>query len=53
MLAMPKLSFGGMENWGLITYQISLFLFDPEYSDSDDKQGVAGIIAHEILHNVS
>lgn len=53
MAAVPKLTFGGMENWGLVTYQISRFLVDQDYSDSEEKQLALGIIAHEIIHNVS
>lgn len=50
MLALPQLSFGGMENWGMITYRETALLFDPVKSSESDKQRVAEVVAHELAH---
>ncbi len=50
MLALPELSFGGMENWGMITYRETALLYDPEKSSESDKTRVAVVIAHELAH---
>lgn len=53
LVSVPTMSFGGMENWGLITYQPNRLLFDETQSDSEDRMDLAVTISHEILHNVS
>lgn len=49
-LAVPDLSFGAMENWGLVTYRESALLIDPENAALTQKHRVATIIAHELAH---
>lgn len=41
-----------MENWGLITYRETNLLYDPKESASSNKQTVAAVIAHELVHQV-
>ena len=50
MLAIPDLSFGAMENWGLVTYREQLLLFDPKKSSAVSKLHIAYTVAHEIAH---
>ena len=55
---MPKLDFigldsfvfGGMENWGLITFTSSMFYFDPKTASLRLLEIGTYIIAHEIAH---
>ena len=47
MIAIPSLSFGAMENWGLITYRLSE-LYDFKNSAISDKKAIASIIGHEL-----
>ncbi|GAB0188990.1 glutamyl aminopeptidase [Grus japonensis] len=39
-----------MENWGLITYRETNLLYDPNESASSNKQRVAAVVAHELVH---
>ncbi|KAF6129876.1 glutamyl aminopeptidase [Phyllostomus discolor] len=39
-----------MENWGLITYRETNLLYDPQESASSNKQRVASVVAHELVH---
>lgn len=41
-----------MENWGLITYRETNLLYDEKQSSSLNKQRVASVIAHELVHQV-
>ena len=51
-IAIP--GFGGaMENWGLVTYQESAFLYNDTHDTLGDQRGVAFFIAHELAHMVS
>ncbi|BET03133.1 Aminopeptidase [Nesidiocoris tenuis] len=50
VIAIPDLSYGAMENWGLITFRQACLLIDPINSSSTVRQGVAKIIGHEIAH---
>ncbi|ROT69089.1 putative Aminopeptidase N precursor [Penaeus vannamei] len=50
MIALTDLSFGGMENWGLITFRESLLLYDPQVSTPADKAVIAKIVSHELAH---
>jgi aminopeptidase 2 len=50
MLAIPDLSFGAMENWGLVTYRESLLLYDAGKSSAFSKLHIAYTVAHEIAH---
>ena len=52
MIAIPSLSFGAMENWGLITYRLSALLYDFKNSAISDKKAIASIIGHELAHHV-
>ncbi|XP_056616985.1 glutamyl aminopeptidase [Triplophysa dalaica] len=49
-IAIPDFGTGAMENWGLITYRETNLLFDENESSSYDKQRVASVIAHELVH---
>lgn len=42
-----------MENWGLVIYRESAFLFTPGVSSQSTEGTVVRIIAHEISHMVS
>ena len=50
MVAVPGLSGGAMENWGLITYGYSALLFDEENSGAKSKQTIVSVMAHEVSH---
>ncbi|KJA27394.1 hypothetical protein HYPSUDRAFT_131428 [Hypholoma sublateritium FD-334 SS-4] len=41
---------GAMENWGLITGRLSVFLLDPERADQAAKKRVAAVQSHEVAH---
>ncbi|NXK52704.1 AMPE aminopeptidase, partial [Chauna torquata] len=49
-IAIPDFGTGAMENWGLITYRETNLLYDPNESASSNKQKVAAVIAHELVH---
>ncbi|XP_028994823.1 glutamyl aminopeptidase [Betta splendens] len=49
-IAIPDFGTGAMENWGLITYRETNLLFDENQSSSYNKQRVASVIAHELVH---
>ncbi|NXW42897.1 AMPE aminopeptidase, partial [Nyctiprogne leucopyga] len=49
-IAIPDFGTGAMENWGLITYRETNLLYDPIESASSNKQRVAAVIAHELVH---
>ncbi|KAK0167905.1 hypothetical protein PV327_001760 [Microctonus hyperodae] len=49
-LAVPKLSAGAMENWGLVIYTEKEFLYTENVSSTLQKENVVGIIAHELAH---
>uniref|UniRef100_A0A6Q2YLK6 Aminopeptidase n=1 Tax=Esox lucius TaxID=8010 RepID=A0A6Q2YLK6_ESOLU len=50
MIAIPDFGTGAMENWGLITYREANLLYDENQSSSHNKQRVASVIAHELVH---
>ncbi len=52
-IAIPDFGTGAMENWGLITYRETNLLFDESESSSVNKQRVASVIAHELVHQVT
>lgn len=52
-IAIPDFGTGAMENWGLITYRETNLLFDDKESSSINKQRVASVIAHELVHQVT
>ncbi|XP_060042237.1 glutamyl aminopeptidase isoform X2 [Erinaceus europaeus] len=49
-IAIPDFGTGAMENWGLITYRETNLLYDPQESASSNKQRVASVVAHELVH---
>ena len=49
-IALP-VNFGGpMENWGAITYNENLLLFDPANSSSATQEQAFTVLAHEVAH---
>lgn len=50
MIAVPTMSFSGMEHWGLITYRETMMLYEEGVTSSDDKEMMTVIIAHEVAH---
>uniref|UniRef100_A0A674PFZ0 Aminopeptidase n=1 Tax=Takifugu rubripes TaxID=31033 RepID=A0A674PFZ0_TAKRU len=49
-IAIPDFGTGAMENWGLITYRETNLLYDEQESSSYNKQRVASVISHELVH---
>ena len=52
MIAIPDFAAGAMENWGLITYRETALLYSPGKSSESNKQRVAVVISHELVHQV-
>ena len=50
LIAIPGGFGGAMENWGGITFNESLLLFDPATSSQDTKETIFSVEAHEIAH---
>ncbi len=50
MLAIPDLAFGGMENWGVISYRESALLYEAGVSSLADQKRVADVVSHELAH---
>jgi aminopeptidase N len=50
MIAIPGGFGGAMENWGGITYNESVLLFDPANSSQQTKEDVFIVVAHEVAH---
>jgi aminopeptidase N len=49
-IAIPGGFSGAMENWGGITYNESMLLFDPKTSSLETKQEIFVTVAHEMAH---
>jgi aminopeptidase N len=49
-IAVADTYWGGMENWGAITYMDSSLLFDPASSSQSERQTVFTMVTHEIAH---
>ncbi|KAM4619186.1 alanyl (membrane) aminopeptidase-like b [Polymixia lowei] len=49
-IAVPEAGAGAMENWGLVTYVERALLYDEGVSSLFDKELIANIIAHELVH---
>jgi aminopeptidase N len=49
-IALPSGFGGAMENWGGITYNEDVLLFDPHASSDVVKQRIFEVMAHEIAH---
>jgi len=50
LIAVLSGNFGAMENWGGITFDESILLFDPAKSSELTKQNIFAVIAHEMAH---
>lgn len=50
MLAVPTMSFSGMEHWGLITYRENSLFYEEGVSALTDMEWTTVLIAHEIAH---
>mgnify|MGYP000881511358 CR=1 FL=1 len=50
LIAVPDFGAGAMENWGAITFRETLLLVDESQSPFSQKQRVAEVIAHELVH---
>lgn len=49
-VAMPQLSVGAMENWGLITFEESSLMYNPDKKFTTSRALTSLIVAHEIGH---
>jgi aminopeptidase N len=49
-IALPVNFGGAMENWGAITYNENLLLFDPANSSSATQEQALTVLAHEVAH---
>ena len=49
-LAIPGVRGGAMEDWGAISYNENLLLFDPKRSPPHQQQTIFNVVAHEIAH---
>jgi aminopeptidase N len=50
LLCVHEFASGAMENWGLVTYRTTALLFDEKTSDTQFKNRVAYVVAHELAH---
>uniref|UniRef100_A0A6G3MDL5 Puromycin-sensitive aminopeptidase (Trinotate prediction) n=1 Tax=Henneguya salminicola TaxID=69463 RepID=A0A6G3MDL5_HENSL len=50
VIALPDISIGAMENWGLVTFREDLLLVDPEKSSKSTIKFVNLVMAHEFAH---
>ncbi|XP_035225504.1 aminopeptidase N-like [Stegodyphus dumicola] len=50
LVAVPSFLHAAMENWGLITFDESALLYDPERSSTERKVSIMLVIAHELAH---
>ncbi len=50
LIAVPGGFSGAMENWGAITFNESILLFDPAKSSQRTKEDVFKVVAHEMAH---
>lgn len=50
LVAIPDFSAGAMENWGAVTFRESALLVDEEHTAFANKQHIAEVIAHELVH---
>ena len=51
-MVVPDFLWGGMENWGLITYA-DVLLYEPGVTTASTKAWILNIVAHELAHMVS
>ena len=50
IIAYPDLSYGAMENYGLVSFREARLLVDPKNTSTATKQDVALVVAHELGH---
>ncbi|KAK9876074.1 hypothetical protein WA026_011185 [Henosepilachna vigintioctopunctata] len=50
LVAIPEFGYGAMENYGLITFRESMFLFDENNTSIEDQKTIAQVVAHELAH---
>ncbi len=50
LIAIPDFSSGAMENWGAVTFRESALLVDEQHTAFANKQYVAEVVAHELVH---
>ncbi|KAF7015143.1 LOW QUALITY PROTEIN: hypothetical protein CFC21_029046 [Triticum aestivum] len=50
MISIPEFNWMGMENYGLITFHPTVFLFDGPSTTSTKLQEIAVLVAHELAH---
>ncbi len=50
LIAIPGGFSGAMENWGAITFNESILLFDPKTSSQQTKRDIFVTVAHEMSH---
>ncbi len=53
LIAVPGGFQGAMENWGGITYNESIILYDPKTSSEATKQTIFNVVSHETAHQWS
>jgi len=50
MVAISNFSAGAMENYGLVTYRETALLYYEQHSAAANKQRVAIVVTHELVH---
>ncbi len=50
MVAVPDLSFGGMENWGLVTYREIYLPYTEGVDTLQYRDGIDSVVGHELAH---
>lgn len=53
LIAVPGGFQGAMENWGGITYNENIILYDPKTSSEGTKQSIFNVVSHETAHQWS
>lgn len=51
-IAVPDFAYGGMENWGLITYYEEYMLYDVNVTNTGLFSYLVEVVAHEVAHMV-
>ena len=50
LIAVPDFAMGAMENWGAIAYRETSLLYNEKTSSLAEKQRVAEVVSHELVH---
>ncbi len=50
LIAIPDFASGAMENWGAVTFRETALLIDEKNSPFINKERVAEVVAHELVH---